>query len=114
MSPKTPASLLPIASTTATTPAGIASIAARVDFGEDQDSGVAKSSRAGTNLSVKAGPMMRFPAALASGIGPRIHARRTPFFRSTVVMVAVDARLSEAEIPGVSVMFNPAGLTLTL
>ena len=32
-------------------PSGIASIAARVEIGEDQDSGVARSSRAGTNRS---------------------------------------------------------------
>ena len=59
-----PASRTPSASTTATTPSGIASIAARVDFGEDQDSGVARSSRAGTKRRVKAGPTTRLPAAV--------------------------------------------------
>jgi len=34
-------------------------MAARVDLGEDQDSGVARSLRAGTNRSVKARPTMR-------------------------------------------------------
>ena len=37
MSPKMPASVTPMASTTAMQPSGIASMAARVDFGEDQD-----------------------------------------------------------------------------
>src|SRR3546814_2662832 len=55
-----PASGTPIASATAMQPAGIASMAARVDFGEDQDSGVARSSRAGTKRSVKARPTSRF------------------------------------------------------
>src|SRR5271165_255623 len=59
MSPKIPASVMPIASTTAMHPTGIASIAARVDFGEDQDSGVARSSRAGTKRRVKARPTSR-------------------------------------------------------
>ena len=40
-------------------PSGIASIAARVERGEAQDSGVARSSRAGTKRSVNAGPTMR-------------------------------------------------------
>ena len=61
-------------------------------MGDDQDSGVAKSSRAGTKRSVNAGPTIRLPAAVSSGIGPRIQHRRMPFFRSTVVMVAVEAR----------------------
>ena len=56
MSPKMPASVTPMASTTAMHPAGIASIAARVEIGDDQDSGVARSSRAGTKRSVKARP----------------------------------------------------------
>jgi hypothetical protein len=37
MSPKMPASVTPIASATAMQPSGIASIAARVEIGEDQD-----------------------------------------------------------------------------
>ena len=51
-----PASVTPMASTTAMQPSGIASMAARVDIGEDQDSGVARSSRAGTKRSVNARP----------------------------------------------------------
>ena len=48
MSPKIPAELVPIASTTAIAPSGIASIAARVEVGDAHDAGVARSSRAGT------------------------------------------------------------------
>ena len=54
-----PASVTPMASTTAMQPAGMASIAVRVEIGDDQDSGVARSSRAGTKRSVKAGPTRR-------------------------------------------------------
>ena len=61
MSPKMPASMMPIASTTAMPPSGIASIAARVEFGEPQDAGVARSSRAGTKRKVKARPTRRLP-----------------------------------------------------
>ena len=49
----------PIASTTAIAPAGIASIAARVEIGDAHDAGVARSSRAGTKRSVKARPTRR-------------------------------------------------------
>jgi hypothetical protein len=56
MSPKMPASVTPIASTTAMHPSGIASMAARVEIGDDQLAGVARSSRAGTKRSVKARP----------------------------------------------------------
>jgi hypothetical protein len=59
MSPKMPASVQPIASTTAMQPPGIASMAARVETGEDHDSGVARSSRAGTKRRVKALPTKR-------------------------------------------------------
>ena len=59
MSPKMPASVTPIASTTAMQPAGIASIAARVEIGEAHEAGVARSSRAGTKRSVKARPTRR-------------------------------------------------------
>ena len=59
MSPKMPASVTPMASTTAMQPSGMASIAVRVEIGDDQDSGVARSSRAGTKRSVKAGPTSR-------------------------------------------------------
>jgi hypothetical protein len=63
-------------------PAGIASIAARVEIGDDQDSGVARSSRAGTKRSVKAGPTMRgWPGR--SGRVPRSQTLRRPFFSST-------------------------------
>jgi hypothetical protein len=54
ISPKMPAVFIPMASTTATAPSGISSIAARVDRGEAQDAGVARSSRAGINRKVKA------------------------------------------------------------
>jgi hypothetical protein len=37
----------------------MASIAVRVEIGDDHDSGVARSSRAGTNRKVKAGPTSR-------------------------------------------------------
>ena len=59
MSPNTPASLMPIASITAITPSGIASMAARVEIGEAHEAGVARSSRAGTKRSVKARPTSR-------------------------------------------------------
>src|SRR5437588_2349700 len=89
ISPKTPASVMPMASTTAMQPAGIASIAVRVEIGDDQDSGVAKSSRAGTKRKVKAGPTSRGCPGL-SGLVPRIQTFRNPFLSRTVVMVAVD------------------------
>jgi len=55
-----PASITLIASATAMQPSGMASMAVRVERGEDQLSGVAKSSRAGTKRSVKAGPTRRW------------------------------------------------------
>ena len=83
-----PASVTPIASTTAMQPSGIASIAARVEIGEDQDSGVARSSRAGTKRRVKARPTSRgWPGR--RGLVPRSQTLRRPFFSRTVVMVAV-------------------------
>src|SRR5262249_21663515 len=88
MSPKMPASVMPMASTTVMQPAGIASIAVRVEIGEDHDSGVARSSRAGTKRRVKAGPTSRGSPGF-SGRAPRIQTFRRPFFKSTVVMVAV-------------------------
>ena len=54
-----PASVTPMASATAIAPSGIASIAARVEMGEAQLAGVARSSRAGTKRKVKAGPATR-------------------------------------------------------
>src|SRR5690242_11575464 len=91
MSPKIPASATPMASTTAMQPAGMASIAVRVEIGDDQDSGVAKSSRAGTKRSVKAGPTSRGRPGF-SGFAPRIQTFRRPFLSRTVVMVAVVTR----------------------
>src|SRR5262249_21833704 len=88
MSPKIPASVMPMASTTAMQPAGIASIAVRVEIGDDQDSGVARSSRAGTKRKVKAGPTRRGIPGF-SGRAPRIQTFRRPFLSSTVVIVAV-------------------------
>src|SRR5215467_403870 len=88
MSPKMPASVMPMASTTAMQPAGIASIAVRVEIGDDQDSGVARSSRAGTKRRVKAGPTRRGIPGF-SGRAPRIQTFRRPFLSSTVVIVAV-------------------------
>ena len=84
-----PASVMPMASTTAIQPSGIASIAVRVEIGDDQDSGVARSSRAGTKRSVKADPTSRFCPG-RSGRAPRIQTFRRPFLSRTVVMVAVD------------------------
>ena len=89
MSPKMPASVTPMASTTAMQPFGMASIAVRVEIGDDQDSGVARSSRAGTKRSVKAGPTSRGCPG-RNGRVPRIQTFRRPFLSSTVVMVAVD------------------------
>ena len=84
-----PASVTPIASTTAIAPAGIASMAARVEIGEAHDAGVARSSRAGTKRSVNARPTRRWPAAAPIGAAPRIQTLRRPFLSSTVVRVAV-------------------------
>src|SRR5664279_2997784 len=88
MSPKMPASTTPMASTTAIQPAGMASIAARVEIGAPHDAGVARSSRAGTKRSVKARPTRRACSA-CSGLAPRIQTLRSPFFSKTVVSVAV-------------------------
>src|ERR1700756_4146455 len=89
MSPKMPASEIPIASTTAMQPSDMASIAVRVEIGDNQDSGVARSSRAGTKRNVKAGPTSRFCPG-CSGRAPRIQMFRNPFLRRTVLMVAVE------------------------
>src|SRR5262249_28299113 len=88
ISPKIPASVMPMASTTAMQPSGIASIAVRVEIGFDQDSGVARSSRAGTKRKVKAGPTRRGKPG-RSGRAPRIQMFRRPFLSRTVGMVAV-------------------------
>ena len=88
MSPKIPEFCTPIASATAMQPSGMSSIAARVEIGLLQLSGVARSSRTGTNRNVKAGPTIRLPPG-TSGIAPCIQVRRMPFFSSIVVMVPV-------------------------
>src|SRR5262249_16443741 len=93
MSPKMPAVVMPIASATAMQPSGIASMAARVEIGLPQLSGVARSSRAGTKRMGKAGPTSRLPPG-GSGIGPFSQPFRIPFLSSIVVMVAVVTRLS--------------------
>ena len=84
-----PASVTPSASATAITPSGMSSIAPRVERGDDQDLGVARSSRAGTKRSVKARPTSRSPA-WNFGCGPRIQVRRTPFLRRMVWIVPVE------------------------
>src|SRR5256886_6999028 len=78
----------------------MASIAVRVEIGEDQDSGVARSSRAGTKRSVKAGPTSRGCPG-RSGREPRIQTFRKPFLSRTVVMVAVDTCERVAIVSGV-------------
>ena len=95
-----PASVVPIASTTAMAPAGIASIAARVEVGEAHDAGVARSSRAGTKRSVKARPTRRDGKRSATGSAPRIQTLRSPFLRSTVVSVAVVTPSSARRVAG--------------
>jgi hypothetical protein len=78
-------------------PSGIASIAARVEIGEDHDSGVARSSREGTKRKVKARPALRpWPARM--GRVPRIQTLRRPFFSKRVVSVAVVTALSSPTI----------------
>src|SRR3954471_21246209 len=89
MSPKMPASVTPMASVTQMQPAGIASIAVRVEIGDDHDSGVARSSRDGTKRSVNAGPTSRGKPG-RSGLAPRIQTFRRPFLSRTVVMVPVE------------------------
>lgn len=101
-----PASRIPIASTTAMQPPGMASIAARVERGEDQDSGVARSSRAGTKRSVKARPTRRgWPSR--KGCAPRIQTLRRPFFSNRVVRVAVVTDDSVSMMPCSSAMAAP-------
>jgi hypothetical protein len=74
-------------------------MAARVETGEDQDSGVARSSRAGTNRKVNARPIsLGWPARI--GLVPRIQTLRSPFFSSTVVTVAVDTPESAESVAG--------------
>src|ERR1700676_1244518 len=102
-----PASVIPIASTTATQPSGMASMAARVDRGDDQDSGVARSSRIGTNRIVKAAPTTRGEPG-RSGRQPRIQTLRSPFFSKIVVIVAVDTPERVCTTSRASVMDSPS------
>jgi hypothetical protein len=89
MSPKMPASVTPMAPATQMHPGGIASTAVRVEIGEDQAAGVARSSRAEMKRNVKARPTARgWPGA--SGVVPRSQTLRSPFLSRTVVTVAVD------------------------
>jgi hypothetical protein len=88
MSPKMPASVTPMASTTAMQPAGICSTATRVERGEDQACGLERSSRAGMKRIVKARPATR-PCFGPSGAGPRSQTLRKPFLKRMVLMVAV-------------------------
>ena len=84
-----PASVTPVESTTAMQPSGMSSIAARVEIGDAQDCGVAMSSRAGTKRTVKARPTRR-GCPVRIGRAPRIQMLRNPFFKRTVVRVAVE------------------------
>ena len=106
-----PASVMPIASTTAMQPAGMASIAVRVEIGDDHDSGVARSSRAGTKRRVKAGPTSRGCPG-RNGRAPRSQTFRSPFLSRTVVMVAVVTRERVATASGVRDIeqATPAGI----
>ena len=80
-------------------PSGMLSTAARVERGEAQAAGVARSSRAGMNRSVKARPTMRgLPPC--SGRLPRIQTLRMPFFSRMVVMVLVLTRFSVSTTAG--------------
>src|ERR1700730_16648614 len=102
-----PASVIPIASTTATQPSGMASMAARVDRGDDPDSGVARSSRIRTKRIVKADPTTRGESG-RSGRQPRIQTLRSPFFSKIVVMVAVDTPERVCTTSRSSVMDSPS------
>ena len=80
-------------------------MAARVEIGEPQDSGVARSSRAGTKRKVKARPTKRgCPGRM--GTVPRIQTLRRPFFSRTVVKVAVVTFCKVATMAGSSAMFG--------
>ena len=111
MSPNTPASVTPLASTTATEPAGIASMAARVEIGAPHDAGVAKSPPRGSEVpKVKAGPTIR-PNPDRRGAVPRIQTFRRPFLRRTVVSVAVEIVSSALCLAGSSGIFVFAPVT---
>jgi hypothetical protein len=80
----------PIASTTTMHPFGMASIAARVERGDEQDSGVARSSGIGMNRMVNAGPASRGEPG-RNGRQPRVQTLRRLFFSRIAEMVAVVA-----------------------
>lgn len=83
-----PASPTPMAAITAMQPAGMSSMAARVEIGEAQDAGVASSSRAGMKRSAKGRPTRRgWPAR--KGLVPGSRTLRRPFLSRLVVNVAV-------------------------
>ena len=109
-----PASVTPMASTTAMAPSGIASIAARVEVGEAQAAGVARSSRAGTKRRVKAGPTTRGWSA-RSGKAPRSQTLRRPRLSRTVVRVAVVTPASVAAVGsrafGVAMAFSEVAMS---
>ena len=97
-----------MASATATQPAGISSIAARVEIGEAHDAGVARSSRDGTKRNVNAEPtVLGWPGL--SGLVPRIQMLRSPFLSRMVVMVAVETPLRISVSSRVRVMHRLAG-----
>src|SRR5260370_4851222 len=88
MSAKVPGVSTRMGAATAITPSGMASMAARVDIGLPQLSGVDRSSRAGTKRRVNGGPIKRGPPG-TSGFGPCIQHRLMLFLSNMVVMVAV-------------------------
>src|SRR5260370_35867655 len=67
----------------------MSSTAVRGENGDDHDAVVARSTRAGTKRTVKAGRTSRFCPG-RSGREPRSQTFRRPFLSRTVVMVAVD------------------------
>ncbi len=93
-------------------PSGMASMAARVEIGDPQLSGVARSSRAGTNRNVKARPTSRpWPGLI--GRVPRIQTLRRPFFSRIVVMLAVvtlDRACLMSSESGVVCTVSPSGV----
>src|SRR5690606_11247302 len=92
-------------------PSGMASIAARVEIGLAQAAGVARSSRAGTKRKVKAGPTTR-GWSRCSGMAPRIHTFRSPFFSRMVVRVAVVTPLRVSMASRSSVMGSSDALDI--
>jgi hypothetical protein len=92
-----------MASAMAMQQSGIASIAARVERGYASDFGVARPSRAGRNLKVKACPIS-FGWLGERGFVPRIQTLRRPFFSSTVVTVAMETERRASIIDGSHIM----------